>query len=633
MATCFTEDGLELADGSVLPIYAGEFHYWRTPPKSWRAALLAIKELGLNIVSTKVPWSVHETSLGQFDFSGPLDLGAFLDEVHDLGMHALLGPGPHCSAQLTHFGLPERVLANEDIQARGSRGAPLWIPAPPKMFPMPSYASKHFQKEVGAWFAKVGEIVAPRAHPKGPVLALQVDHQLPMFWRSAAFEGDYHPDALAWWDEFSGGQTAPRRYQEEEMEHALTWLHFKEEYLRRSLRWLGESLDEVGLGELARYHNLPACPPKDANQPLAEESVGGVAGMDFSEQETSYAGVRERAAYLAGTSTLPFATQLSIGGPPWLPARSEVADENVALGALAGGIRAFNICMAVGRERWYGGLLNEQLQTTESADWVQPLLAALGDLNFHTLRRVTPIALVVSRAEARAALASCAIHSATPTVTSLLGLGPEGHASLAMDEDARLYPRWFAAISAALDLAELPYQLVDESALHTLDWRTKAIVMPTLRRVDGAAWAALHSLSSAGMQVVIGPKVPSEDERGRPLGGDALKPPGAGLIAAEMLDDIDVLASSLLDLAGELSDLWIAPESSGVHCSVYSESEGEAKVLFVGNSTNAAQEVLVNVPAGSCLSDVISGQEIRDEAGVAAVALQGYQVRMFALLS
>jgi beta-galactosidase len=629
MATRFTADGIQLASGEILPLYAGEFHYWRCERTLWRESLQALKDLGLQVISTAVPWSVHERAPGDFDFTGNLDLGAFLDEVHDLGLYALVRPGPHCNDQLTHFGFPQRVLADKAVQARSARGTALWLPAPPKMFPVPSYASSKFQEEVRGWFAALGEVVAPRAHPQGSAVALQLDNEMHMFWRVGAFEGDYHPEALAWWKDFSGGREAPNHYEADDMPRCLRWLAFKEEYLRRSFVWLREAAEEAGMGALARYHNLPASKPNLCNQPMVEEAIEGIAGMDFHDLTADYARVRERAIYLSGSSLLPFAPELRIGGAGWMPVMTDEDQKNVILGALAGGLRAFNLYMAVERERWHGGLLDDRGRLRDSAEWIAGLLQTLGDVDFHTLRRKTPIALVVSRAEARAAVASCAVDAATHAVTDWMGLGPGGHAELAMDEDARLYPRWQAAVRQALDLAEIPYQLIDENCLHTIDADTRAVLLPTLRRVDGGAWAALHTLSATGMRVVIGPELPREDELGQELGADSAKPKGAGLIAAEFLDDTDELAAALLDLAGELGELWIAPESESVDCSLFSDDTGAPRVLFAGNRNAAAQEVSVNLPEGCLLRDALTGAEVREDAGVGAISLGGKQVRMF----
>ena len=101
-----TERGLRLAGGREVDFFTAEMHYWRVPRAAWGACLAAVKELGFEIVSTYVPWSVHETAPGRYDWSAGRDLVGFLAEVEKAGLLAVLKPGPHINAELTHFGFP-----------------------------------------------------------------------------------------------------------------------------------------------------------------------------------------------------------------------------------------------------------------------------------------------------------------------------------------------------------------------------------------------------------------------------------------------------------------------------------------------------------------------------------------------
>ena len=60
--------GLDLGDGEVLPLWAGAMHYWRHPPGEGRAARQAMRAMGLRVVDTYVPWGIHETAPGEYDF-------------------------------------------------------------------------------------------------------------------------------------------------------------------------------------------------------------------------------------------------------------------------------------------------------------------------------------------------------------------------------------------------------------------------------------------------------------------------------------------------------------------------------------------------------------------------------------
>jgi beta-galactosidase len=43
-----------------VPLHSGAMHYWRLERDAWRPGLEEIKNLGLPIVDTYVPWGVHE---------------------------------------------------------------------------------------------------------------------------------------------------------------------------------------------------------------------------------------------------------------------------------------------------------------------------------------------------------------------------------------------------------------------------------------------------------------------------------------------------------------------------------------------------------------------------------------------
>ena len=98
--------------GESLPLYSGAVHYWRLDPALWRSILTTVRELGFRCVETYVPWSVHEVAPGEFDFSGHRDVDAFLRLCRELGLYAIVRPGPHINAEITYFGYPERIISN-----------------------------------------------------------------------------------------------------------------------------------------------------------------------------------------------------------------------------------------------------------------------------------------------------------------------------------------------------------------------------------------------------------------------------------------------------------------------------------------------------------------------------------------
>src|SRR3972149_4091107 len=97
-----TRAGLRVGE-RVVPLYSGAMHYFRVERAHWRRALEALRGLGLGMVETYVPWGIHELSEGRYDFGeqrAELDLGAFLDLAHELGLLVFLRPGPHVNSEL-----------------------------------------------------------------------------------------------------------------------------------------------------------------------------------------------------------------------------------------------------------------------------------------------------------------------------------------------------------------------------------------------------------------------------------------------------------------------------------------------------------------------------------------------------
>jgi beta-galactosidase len=89
-------DRFEL-DGKPYVIRAGEMHYARIPRAFWRERLQQVRAMGLNTVTTYVFWNLHEPEPGRFDFSGNLDLAAFIRTAQEVGLNVVLRPGPYVS--------------------------------------------------------------------------------------------------------------------------------------------------------------------------------------------------------------------------------------------------------------------------------------------------------------------------------------------------------------------------------------------------------------------------------------------------------------------------------------------------------------------------------------------------------
>ena len=639
--TWFDDRGLVVAGSGAapgeperrVPFYAGAMHYWRVEPAQWARCLRAIHDLGLTLVETYVPWRVHEPRPGERAWQRERDLARFLEAAHAAGLGVVLRPGPHVNAELTGFGMPDHVLGDPACQARTAAGTPVWLPSPPRAWPVPSYASSAFRARVHAWYAQVAKVVAPYLAPDGPVVAIGVDNEAQMFFRLGAYDHDYHPEAVAAWREASGlDGEPPRAWQPDDAARCISWIRFKDQYIAHALGAFARSLDEVGLGGVARFHNLP---PGHALYDLRgiQRAIGGPVGIDAYTPRAELRELRRRAVSAASNAApLPIAFEVGVGFAAWLPPLDAGDDphreRDQLLSLLAAGIRGFNLFMAVERDRYYGAAIDRTGEVEAHASWIRPLIAELAALDWPALHRSAAIAVVETRADARFGQASCLLDPITPVLAEAIGLGPGGAAELGADPAAVMQRRWHAAITRALDLARVPYALVDESAGEDELAGYRAVIVPTLSRIDRGLAHTLRALAEHKRAiVVIGPGTPTHDELGQPF-ADAL-PRRVGRLKAGSLDDIPGLAADLAALAGEPGDAWQIERPDEVCAHAHADASGQVRVVFVASDlARPASAVLLVDDTARALRDPFSHERIALADGRATIALAPRGVRM-----
>ncbi len=624
-----------LASGTeerALPFYAGAMHYWRVDPKRWAGCLRAIHGLGLTIVETYVPWRVHEILPGKFDWTGAKDLAAFLEAARAAGLSVVLRPGPHVNAALTSFGMPDHVLEDPACQARTSHGTPAWLPSPPRAWPIPSYASTAFHQRVRAWYAELARVITPHLAPEGPVVALGVDNEAQMFFRIGAYDLDYHPDAIAWWTEATGHEAPPRAWSAADAARCVAWVRFKDRYLARALGAFATALDEVGLAGVARFHNLPPGHHGLYDLRGIQAEIDGPVGIDAYTPRAEFRELRRRARALVGSAApVPLALEVGIGFSPWFPPLDAGDDKDrerdQLLSLLAAGVRGFNLVMAVERDRYYGAAISSAGRVESHATWIKTLIGALVAVDWPTLRSHPAIALVATKADARFGLATCVSTPMTPVLSEFLGLGPGGAAELGTDAGAITARRWQTAIASALELAAVPYEIVDEAAAEAELARYRAVIVPTLDRVDRALWQRLRALAEHKRTIVVlGPTMPARDELGQPLADPA--PRRAGKIREASLDDLPGLAEDLAALAGERSDAWQIERPDEVRAMSYADPAGTVKVVFVVSDANKPTSAVLIIGDATSLRDPFSDERIRITDGKATLSLAARGVRM-----
>lgn len=105
-------------DGQCFKVYSGAVHYFRIPREYWYDRLLKLRECGFNTVETYVAWNVHEPREGAFEFDGDNDIAAFIGLAQELGLYAIVRPGPFICAEWEAGGFPAWLFADKNMRVR-----------------------------------------------------------------------------------------------------------------------------------------------------------------------------------------------------------------------------------------------------------------------------------------------------------------------------------------------------------------------------------------------------------------------------------------------------------------------------------------------------------------------------------
>jgi len=104
-------------DGNPIKLISGAVHYFRIPPSKWLQTLHNLKAIGANTVETYIPWNLHETQEGEFNFSGLVDIEKFLQLATQMDLMIILRPSPYICAEWEFGGFPAWLL-EKNIRVR-----------------------------------------------------------------------------------------------------------------------------------------------------------------------------------------------------------------------------------------------------------------------------------------------------------------------------------------------------------------------------------------------------------------------------------------------------------------------------------------------------------------------------------
>lgn len=645
-------------------MFCGAMHYWRHSPTWWAPGLDAMKALGFRMVDTYVPWGIHEREPGVFDFGERdprLDVARFLRMAHERDLAVILRPGPHINAELTFFGIPERVVWDRACQARTPRQNPVVLPMVPVGFPVPSYASDAFHDESAVWLRAVAKQLSPLRWPDGPIVLLQIDNEGALYFRDGAYDQDYHPNAVAQFRAFLkqkyGGvkelraawrepQAAfatvdpPHRFDAttaDELPRHMDWMEFHEHLLSNAMVRMKKVLVDNGLDGVPTSHNFPL---GEAATPLNAARMSGtidLTGLDYYHRAnpTDHATLLRRTSELAsrceGDGTPAFGAEVGAGFPPFMPPIDEMDSMYTLIAALAYGLRGYSAYMAVERDRWIGAPIDPYGRRRPFAQRFEDLHRALERTRFHTLRRRAPVRLVVPRSLRRLARATHAFGPVTPAFFNILGAGFSQSCledTLGESEAPTIAGEAFLrAFERALAARGVPFAYAGGETLETSTTSAKWIVAATAGGVKPELYAGLRAARARGVPVTIGPRVTQRDGSMRALD----KPHDVRGLELEPLDDVtraDVLVARRIE---ELALPTYPVDPADAHVCVHEDEAGVPRVAFVMNPTAHALVAKVALPGVDTLEDVLGDATIARVAGAFEIPVEARGVRMFAL--
>ena len=661
------ENGL-LIDGEEVPVYSGTVHYWRLERKVWPVILDRVRELGFNMVETYIPWSVHETSPGVFDWGDEderKDVEEFMRLCEERNMWLLVRPGPLINAELTDFGFPEWVLLDPQVQAHTASGS-LHLDAathlhPPHQFPVPSYASEKFYSYVAEWFDQICPKIARHLAPAGCVVAVQSDNETCYLFHDQTYATDYSPDSVglfrtrlgarygnidglnlvygAEYDSFEQVD-APRDcdiHGQADLPRHLDWAEYKEYQIIYSVSRCAEMMRERGIVGVPIFHDVAyqQRTPLDVSRMEADPEIDWV-GINCYRNKEEFAGAAGLARYLVGSTRLPFVPELGCGIWSHRYLTPEPQDhEIITLGLLMHGLKAFNLYMIAERERWQGSPITRHGDIRpEYAEFYVKLNSFLQQYRFWQFKRDRKVLVLRNYDIGRYA---ASLDSLSYAHTDLLGLPPELFKSdvdlnlrwdaLAEADESRC-DTWLGTLFINLAKQSLDYDVADTHIDIERLAKYEVVFMNAADFMDLDDQQRVLEAIMAGATVVVGPGLPYTDPTMKRPGilDRYLKAPGVADIGRGRLVWAEQDAVPKL-LAGLVSPSEFRCSDPDIALTLW--RNGGQTLLFAANPTAQQISTSLNFDGKSTLRSVWRSEEVMGGNGSIALTLAPYSVRIW----
>lgn len=639
----------------------GEVHYWRLGPRYWRACLEGVRDAGLPMVGTYVPWQVHEPTEGTFDFgeggNPALDLARFLDLCREMGLYVFLRPGPLIVSEMKHGGLPGWLFDDPTILTHNAKGAVAKFGSFADLG-NPCYLHPGYLAKARAWLTKVNDVARPYFFTDGgPIVLVQLDNEISMICLDSYLASEYNPHVVGegglWhqWLERKYGDAArmpykdaPARFEavepprelpesiEDDLLRFFDWAEFKEDYMADYVRTLAELMRADGLREEMFAVNYNPHRPLDVPNnwhKLEQATGGGISGFDYYKRPhlrwSDFQKTALSARYSCAVTRLPWSPEWMCG--IWgedFGGDGAVGPEHTEflyLVGLAYGLVGFNHYMFAERESWAFSAINEFGQRRYNWQALATMTRITREVEPQTMTLESRVGLLYDRP------------------TAWLGYIEEPF--VCQDEQVRVGERTVDSepvgiatremeglFCLLLQLGHVPTILVPGVNLDAAR-SLQAVIVPCQTRLDPDTLAELDALAAAGVRVIFDPARPVKDWSGQPLPAgesDATIETGERLAQGKFGEETQEQRDRLAALLGEVRPSVASGDPDLLV--TLAERDGE-RVLFVLNMHHRSKEATLALPfACAALEDLKTGERVAVENGTARFPVDCKQGRI-----
>ncbi len=414
--------------------YAAEMHYFRIDKKYWSICFERIRRAGFRIITSAVPWGIHQDNSKHIDFNGyddpRKDLVVFLELAREFSFKVILRPGPWVAGQLPNGGLPKFLFSDSKVLARNASGHEVRIPDAYGVDGgfLPSFLHPNFQFHLKNYFRAFIEITKNYIHPRGPIFMVELDHET-SFARlldpaSADYNQDvvkaYYPDYLnTLYDEIKKLNARykekhdtfeqvepPRKFSDlkfEEYPKVIDWIKFRQHLLNAYLSTVEDVFTAYTVEPLmfrSLYFRSGDLLPAFS---LVPEDRSPFLGSNVFP-EGSYFDLVNKARFLRAEYGFAFASSFTSGRAATDPDResklspvTEAGRRFYLAAASSAGFKGLNHYMFVDRDHWYGAPLHADGTVAEGFDVVRSFTTLASTVGFEEMEFNPSIAILGSR--------------------------------------------------------------------------------------------------------------------------------------------------------------------------------------------------------------------------------------------